>query len=301
MKRSCPTISELLAFDALARQGSLTHAAEELCITVSAVSKHVASLEAFLDQALVRKVGRGLELTALGRTYWQKTAPNLRALEAASFEIKVASPRSGLLTLASVPTFLTKWLIPRLPAFRKHSPETTLSFSQHLGANEDIPSGVDAAIRYGSGRWPNLLADYIAGREFVLIYSPTLSKSGAKRKSGLDVTRETLLHHEQAGQAWEHWAKRQELGLSKVLVGPRFAQYSSLIQAAISGLGVGLVPKVLVLDELRDGVLHTSADPPIQLDQGHYLCYSPERLNLPVFAAFRTWILAEGQLDSRRF
>jgi LysR family transcriptional regulator, glycine cleavage system transcriptional activator len=295
MKRVCPTITELLAFDALARQGSLTQAAHELCVTVSAISKQLTSLENFLDQALVRKEGRGIELTALGRIYWQKIAPSLRALEAATFDVRTNNQTAGLLTLASVPTFLTKWLIPRLPDFRRQNPSTTLSFSQHLNANESLPLGVDAAIRYGSGHWPNVQADYIAGKEFVLIYSPTLIQTDQKSKATINVTQQTLLHHEQAGKAWVQWAEREGWNPTQVMVGPRFAQYSALIQATISGLGIGLVPQVLVLDELKEGTLLANASPPIELDQGHYLCYATDRLNLPVFAAFRSWILEQGQ------
>lgn len=295
MKRACPTMHELLAFDAVARHESLTQAAATLCVTVSAVSKQLTSLEDFVGQPLLQKQGRGVQLTAQGRIYWQKIAGGLRSIETATFEARSGNTGAGILTLASVPTFLTKWLIPRLPDFRGQHPGITLSFSQHLAAGESIPPGVDAAIRYGSGDWPGTASDYIAGREFVLIAAPSLSASRQLLRPA-DIASHTALHHEQAPTAWRQWAACHGVPETLTLSGPRFAQYSALIQAAVSGLGVGLVPEVLVLDELARGELVVPCGESVEVDQGHYLCFTADRLNLPVFSAFRNWILKQGAM-----
>lgn len=79
------------------------------------------------------------------------------------------------------------------------------------------------------------------------------------------------------------------------MAGPRFAQYTSLIQAVLSGLGLGLVPRILVLEELADDSLHIPCGTSVAVDQGHYLCYRADRLKLPAFAAFRAWVLEEGR------
>ena len=302
MKRLCPTIHELLAFDAVARSESLTQAASSLCITISAVSKQISSLEQFVGRQLLQKSGRGVVLTDHGRIYWQKIASSLRALETATFEMQSGNGDAGILTLASVPTFLTKWLIPRLPDFRKTAPSVTLSFSQHLGAFEEMPSGVDVAIRYGHGEWPGVVSDYIAGKEFVLIASPTLVANEGL-KSPPDVLHSTLLHHEGAPTAWRQWATRHSVMESSVQSGPRFAQYSAVIQAAVSGLGVALVPRILVLEELGDASVVVPCGETITVDQGHYLCFRPDRADVPVLAAFRSWILRQvrqraDQLDT---
>jgi LysR family glycine cleavage system transcriptional activator len=294
MKRLCPTIHELLAFDAVARTESLTLAAGSLCITISAVSKQVSSLEEFVGRQLLQKNGRGVMLTNHGRIYWQKISGNLRALETATFEMQSGDGDTGVLTLASVPTFLTKWLIPRLPAFRKTSPSVTLSFSQHLSAFEEMPSGVDIAIRYGRGEWPGVVSDYIAGKEFVLIASPGLVATG-RMKSPSGIPNSTLLHHEGAPTAWRQWAASHNIAESEVQSGPRFAQYSAVIQAVISGLGVGLVPRILVLEELADASVLVPCGEAITVDQGHYLCFKAERADVPVLAAFRSWILGEAR------
>jgi LysR family transcriptional regulator, glycine cleavage system transcriptional activator len=294
MKRLCPTIHELLAFDAVARCESLTQAASALCITVSAVSKQISSLEGFVGRQLLQKQGRGVTLTGHGRIYWQKISGSLRALETATFEMQSGDGDTGILTLASVPTFLTKWLIPRLPDFRKTAPSVTLSFSQHLGAFDEMPSGVDVAIRYGHGEWPGVVSDYIAGKEFVLIASPGLV-SAEGLNSVAQVSKRTLLHHEGAPTAWRQWAASHGVPESSVQSGPRFAQYSAVIQAAISGLGVGLVPRILVLEELADESVVAPCGHAITVDQGHYLCFKAERAEVSVLAAFRGWILTQAR------
>ena len=293
MKRLCPTIHELLAFDAVARFESLTQAASTLCITVSAVSKQISSLEEFVGRQLLQKQGRGVALTGHGRIYWQKISGSLRALETATFEMQSGNGDTGILTLASVPTFLTKWLIPRLPDFRKTAPSVTLSFNQHLGAFEDMPPGVDVAIRYGHGGWPGVVSDYIAGKEFVLIASPGLV--GAENLTTIQqASKSTLLHHEGAPTAWRQWASRHSVPESGVQSGPRFAQYSAVIQAVVSGLGVALVPRILVLEELADAAVIIPCGDTITVDQGHYLCFKAERADVPVLRAFRSWILGQS-------
>lgn len=293
MKRTCPTIQELLALDAVARYQNMTEAAGALCITVSAVSKQLGGLESFLGIPLLEKRGRNVQLTRDARAYWQRVSGGLREIETATFELRAgmsgADRVSGLLTLASVPTFLTKWLIPRLPEFRRLHPGITLSFGQHMFRDSALAPGVDAAIRYGAGGWPDLVSEYIGGREFVPVGAPDVL--GGKRTDGATALRgHPLLHHEEAPGAWRQWAAHHGAVDLPTLTGPWFTQYSALIQAVTSGLGVGLVPSLLVREELAQGGLITLTDMSVELDQGHYLCFRPERADSAALAVFRHWI-----------
>jgi DNA-binding transcriptional LysR family regulator len=290
MKRICPTIQELLAFDATARYESMTMAAEGLCLTVSAVSKQLAALEGFIGKPLMVKKGRGVQLTLTGREFWVKISPALRSIESATIDAVANDSGGGILTLASAPTFLTKWLIPHLSDFRRQHPGVTFSFNQHLGLNEALAFDVDAAIRYGSGNWLGVVSDYIAGREFVCIYSPELLKNGKRIEAPGDLLDHALLHHEEAPYAWNTWGTQHGLDQVRVLSGPRFVQYSALIQAVLNGFGVGLVPRILVEEELQEGRAIVLGNP-VDVDQGHYLCYNANRLERPAFAAFRAWLM----------
>ena len=294
MKRTCPTIQELLALDAVARYQNMTQAAGALCITVSAVSKQLGSLEQFLGLPLLERRGRSVQLTREARAYWQRVSAGLREIETATFEMRAAASGAagevtGLLTLSSVPTFLTKWLIPRLPNFRRQHPGITLSFGQHMFRDAALAPGVDAAIRFGVGNWPDLISEYIGGRDFVPVGAPDLL--GGKRGDGPAALRGySLLHHDEAPSAWKQWAARHGASDLPTLTGPRFAQYSALIQAVTGGLGVGLVPRLLVEEELAQGHLLTLDDMAVSLDQGHYLCFRAERAGSPVLGVFREWI-----------
>jgi len=248
-------------------------------------------LERFVERPLLQKNGRSVQLTPQGQMYWQKISGSLRAIEAATFELRSQVSGTGILTLASVPTFLTKWLIPRLPSFRQQFPGVTLSFYQHLAVNESIPPNVDVAIRYGSGEWPDAISDYIAGREFVPVCSPSLFGSVHRAILPGDLAGHALLHHREATSAWHQWAVKHSVTDLHDQSGPRFAQYSSVIQAAVSGLGIALVPRCLVQDELKQQTLICPCDDSVTIDQGHYLCYRPDRKNSPLLVAFRSWIL----------
>lgn len=294
MKRDCPTIQELLALDAVARHSSLTLAAASLCVTTSAVSKQIASLETFLGAALLQKVGRGVQLTPVGRTYWLKITGSLRALETATYEVRAGADSNAVLTLSCVPTFFTRWLIPRLPHFRQTHPRVTLSFSRHLAPLENLPAHVDAAIRYNPADYPGVVNEYIAGREFVAIASSALMQGEHRIQAPADVLSHTLLHHEEAQGAWSQWAVAHGISGQSLIAGPRFAQYSALIQAVRCGLGIAFVPHILVEDELAEGVLVMPFEGTTAVEHGHYLCYRPDRMHFPAFAQLREWLLREG-------
>jgi DNA-binding transcriptional LysR family regulator len=155
---------------------------------------------------------------------------------------------------------------------------------------------VDAAIRYGHGEWPGVVSDYLAGKEFVLLAAPGLISSSGLGTPG-DIPEHTLLHHEGAPSAWRQWASCHGVAESAVQSGPRFAQYSAVIQAVVSGLGIGLVPRILVLEELANGSVAIPCGNTVTVDQGHYLCFRADRMELPVLAAFRSWILAQAQAE----
>ncbi len=298
MKRACPTIQELLAFDAVARYESVTLAAKELCISISGVSKQIAGLESYVGKLLFVKNGRGVALTAVGREYWRQIAPNLRAIEAATLAVRAAENGDATLIVASVPTFLARWLIPRLTDFRRHHPSIAFSFRQHVDPGEIFPADVDGVISHAPGGWPNVICDYITGRDFVCIRSPELELNGVPQLQAADMLKNTLLHLEHAPLSWRSWAAQHGLDEAQALAGPRFAQYSAVIQAVVSGLGIGLVPWCLVEKSFMRGqvdIIRTFAREP----QGHYLCYRPDRVERPVFRLFRAWLLDQGRRDKR--
>jgi DNA-binding transcriptional LysR family regulator len=299
MKRICPTIQELLAFDAVARHESLTRAANELCISVSGVSKQVAGLEAFVGKLLLTKNGRGVQLTAAGMDYWRKISKSLRMIETATTEVRKDKANSSLLVLACAPTFLSKWLVPRLPEFKNFYPDVSFVFKDHVGLNSSFPLDVDAVISHGPGNWPSVTKEYIAGQEFVCIYSPSLLKNGETIRKPKDLTGYPLLHLENSTLAWKKWANDYGVDEDETLFGPRFTQYSAVIQAAMSGLGIALVPRFLVNTQLQNGCIVAFSSLCYE-DQGHYICFRAEKLERPILSAFRLWLRDQKETGTER-
>ena len=292
MRRLCPSINELKAFEAVARHVSITHAAGELCVTQGAVSRQILSLEDWLGVKLFERIKQRMVLTDTGRAYLAKVRPSLAALEAATVELRAQRGTGGVFTLACAPTFGARWLIPRLPALNRIHPDITLSFAPYAQSPEFLTGGgPDAAIRFGEGVWPNEVADYVTGRELVVIAAPSVAK--ALRKPA-DVARHPLLHHTSVPHAWEDWRAAMDVAKLDTYAGPRFDQYSLLIQAVVAGLGVALVPECLVREELASGKVRAVYSNTIKGWKGYYLCYPEDRQHLPALVAFRSWLLGQA-------
>lgn len=114
MRRKIPPLQTLVCFDAAARHESYTRAAQELALTQSAVSRQIGTLEAFLGVALFRRTRHGVALTASGAAYARQTAKRLEAMERDTLDAMAHQGEGGSLSLAAVPTFATRWLMPRL-------------------------------------------------------------------------------------------------------------------------------------------------------------------------------------------
>ena len=229
-------------------------------------------------------------LTHAGRTYLSKAQPALRTLAAASLEL-LANRGSGVtLTLASVPTFTTKWLTPRPGEFSAAHPNVTLNFRQHLSGNDPFPPEVDAAIRFGDGTWPGVISEYIAGHEYMVCCTPVFLRRHPLLRRRAAFNDVALLQHHAVPSAWSEWCSARRVTAANVFAGPRFEQYVSLIRAAAEGMGLALAPKCLLQDELASGELVEPFDSQASLAYGHFLCYMKDRLDSPVLQSFRTWL-----------
>ncbi len=290
MKLQIPNITALQAFEAAARHGSFTRAAVELCVTQGAVSRHIAQIESFVGVALFERVRKRVVLTSAGTAYLRRVRPALAELASATTELRVHRGIGGRLRLASLPTFNAKWLVPRLPRFIARHPEVMLDFAPYVEGYDFSRPDLDCAIRFGEGVWPGAAAEYIDGRRMVPVVAPSL---WPRRTPAGQLQKLTLLHHASVEGAWSDWL--QAAGLQQVNghVGPRFDQYSVIIQAAVAGLGAALVPLCLVDEEIRAGRLRVPVDLPYEGLRGYYLCYPEGRSTWPPLAAFRAWLKSE--------
>lgn len=274
------------------RFGSISRAAESLCLTQSAVSKQVQELERWIGVALFERIRKRLSLTPAGIRYEAAVRPLLAQLEAATLDLITSSDGGGSLNLSTLPTFGAKWLIPRLPAFQATHPQLALNFVPYIHGYDFHRVDLDCSILFGSGHWPGAIADYLIGREVVLIAPPAALLS-TPLKQAADIAKYVLLQHVSVPQAWVRWCHTHDVRGVNPLAGPQLDQYHSLIRAVSAGMGVALVPRCLVQDDISNGLVSLPLDDGYVGDMGYYLCYPEARSHLEPLVNFRKWLLME--------
>lgn len=150
MRRMLPTIQSLLCFESAAKHASYTQAAQELSLTQSAVSRQVKQLEEFLGLTLFNRTRHGVELTHSGQQYYQAIKGHLLALERSTLELIAHKGLGGSLKLGVVPTFATRWLLPRLREFNTLHPEVTVHLETSTRPFLFSEQAFDAAVYTGT-------------------------------------------------------------------------------------------------------------------------------------------------------
>lgn len=289
-RRSLPSTTSLTAFEAAARHSSCTGAASELFLTVGAVSKQIRSLEDALGVALFSRLSHGLILTDAGKIYLESIRPVLAQLDAATTRAITAHLTKRTLMLRVFPALAERWLVPRFADFLEKYPEIDVQFTTYLSSDR-IETSTDAAIRYGEGRWPGQSAEYLIGRKMMLVASPMLfARLGLPTKPA-DVFLHTLLQHVEVPNAWKDLRKAYRIrgNLQDRFI--RCDYYSVLIRAAISGMGMALIPEFLVREELDSGVLINPLVMTYEARSGYYFMCSEAKKSDPVLGLLRNWLL----------
>lgn len=291
-RRFLPSLSLLSAFEAAARTGSITAAARELDLTQSAVSRQIKALEEQLGVELFLRERQTIRLTVAGDGYAREIREALRRISSASLNLR-ANPHGGTLNLAILPTFGTRWLAPRLGRFLAANPGITINLVTRLSPFDFRLDAIDAAIHFGQPSWPGGDLDFLMTETTVPACSPSF-KVKHHIEVPEDLLKVPLLHLTTRPDAWEQWFKRNEVPFSSVH-GMLFDQFATAAQAAISGLGVALLPVFLIRDELARGELVAAVDREMESSERYFLAYPRERAGYPPLAAFRRWIVAEAR------
>ena len=292
MKRRIPSTAALVAFDASARHESFTRAADELALTQSAVCRQVAGLESMLGVKLFRRTRRGVKLTDEGRGYAVRIAERLDALERDTLELMAGAGGLPVIDLAVVPTFGTRWLLPRLPQFMAGAVQVNLHTRTRPFLFDD--THFDAAIYAGDGHWPGCITHKVLAERLIAVCSPALllPQDGPitlDRLSRLPLLQQTTRPH-----AWRRWFEAAGLACEGDLRGPRYEQFSMSVQAAVLGLGVALVPDFLVADELAQGRLCQAVPQAHDSDRAYYFVVPEGREHEPLLARFGRWLAASA-------
>lgn len=302
MRRKIPSTLALSAFEAAARHQSFTKAADELAVTQSAVCRQIGALEDFLGVKLFRRSRRGVALTEAGLAYSRKVTARLDDVERDTLELMATGGSGGTLELGVVPTFATKWLLPRLPRFLALHPAITVNFSARARPFLFDDTPLDAAIHAGAATWPGTEGTLLMHEELVAVCSPGSPGSPGSPmplRGAADWERQPLLQISTRPDNWRDWFRSQGLDVANAMAGPRFELFSMVAEAAVHGMGIALVPRMLIEDELARGTLVQVTPHVYRSDRSYRLLYPERKAGHAPLAAFRTWLDSEAA-DYRR-
>lgn len=297
MRRKIPSLQALACFDAAARHESYTRAAQELALTQSAVSRQITALEEFLGIALFRRTRHGVVLTDAGSQYARQIAPRLQALERDTLDA-MAGQGSGAIHLAAVPTFATRWLIPRLPQLAAIHPEITVHIETRTRPFMFTESPFDAALYAGTqeqvNNWAGTRSVRLLSEDVVPVCSPKFLGTQTTL-SPAAIAQLPLLQQSTRPAAWRQWFDAAGVTAPAALSGPRFELFSMTAAAAANGLGLALVPRLLIEAELQRGELKVACNQPLEGLRAYYLV-TPERDDVrPVTTVFLDWLKQVAQ------
>lgn len=291
MSRRLPSLNALRAFEAAARHLSFVRAADELHVTPAAISQQIKLLEDQLGVALFLR-GKKLALSAAAGATLPLISAAFDQLERAVMQVK-ADEMAGTLLVSVPPAFAARWLIPRLDDFNSRHPEVELRLLATRKLVDFRVDDVDAAIRFGSGNYPDLQVERLMRETIVPVASPVLAQSIASAQA---LSRATLIEDEWhttlgAFPDWGTWLASLGVESEAPLRIRRFGDANLTIQAAIAGMGVALAWHSLVVDDLKTGRLVRLLDRTIASELGYHLVIPHHRAGLTRVTAFRTWML----------
>lgn len=288
--RYLPDSRTLFIFDAAARHENFTKAAIDCALSHSAVCRQISKLEDALGLKLFARANRRVTLTDAGREYWSTVRVHLSRLEHDTRQFVRHGGKGRVVELATLPTMATKWLIPLLKDFYRHHSDITVNLAVRTRPFLFSEESFHAAIHHGSGRWPGARCDYLFAEECAAVCSPAFPNLRRLRKG--DFRDAVLLHQSTRPDAWNQWFA--ESGGESATVarhGPSFELFTMLSRAAEQGLGVALIPRFLITEELARGSLVVANERCLTTNSAYHFAYPESGLN-SAGERFRDWVLA---------
>ncbi len=269
-RRILPSHAVLRSFECAARHESFTLAAEELNLTQSAVSRQVRELEQTLETELFRRVGRRIVLTEAGQVFARELAVDLENIHQTIVKAMSTGQRGSALRVAVLPSFASRWLIPRLSQFMDLHPDIEVSFATKLNPFDIERERFDLAIHFGQDNWPNVKMEVLCSETLIAVCSPKFKERYAINETS-DLCDAPLLHMESRPSAWSVFFNETNTVGKNAHVGKYFDQFSMVISAATASLGAALIPTYLIEKELSTGALSKLDETTVTTKNNYYL------------------------------
>ncbi|MDK4712623.1 LysR substrate-binding domain-containing protein [Rhizobium sp. CNPSo 4039] len=278
-------LASLRAFEAAIRHESFAKAAAELNLTAAGVSQHVRTLEEWLGVKLFTRHARGVTATMAGRDFGAAVANGLGHIDIAARQLRLAGSNRPV-SVACIASVATRWLIPRLPAFKKEYPEIQINIVYALDARTPEEASVDLLIRHGPRPSTHAISLLTAETR------PTCSREYERRHGPIGTPADLLnldLLHDETTAAWTRWFALEGIHQPS-RAGPIFADFGLMIGSVIGGQGVGLCPSALIAEELDNGTLVALSNTALDTDKSYWLIEA-NRLSDEA-ETFRNWLVA---------
>lgn len=280
------------AFEVAARHMSFTKAAVELYVTRGAVSRQVGLLEAWLGTPLFRRSLSQLTLTEAGRSYLAVVTPALDRIAVASTQLlEQAAPTA--LRVSAPPSFMMRWLIPRMSGFQRRHPDVEIKLSTLIGPVNFQENDYDVAIRGAHEPAPHCCSVPFMTETIVPVCHVDLLEGG-RLGSPQDLASHTLITYGTELMPWSEWLKAAGVPDLRPASMLKFEQLYFALQAAAEGLGVALVPLFLVADDITQGHLCAPFGTLAALQRVYFANYSASSTNTAVIESFCEWLVREG-------
>lgn len=284
MTARIPPIQCLLTFEALARLRSVTQAAEELCVTPSAVSHRVKQLEQIIGAKLFGRAD--FSLTTDGSEYLAHVREGLAILE--RFPGQDAMQGKRKLRVAVTPTFSRSILMPRLRAFIEAYPEIDLTLQVSIPLLDVVAEDADLIIRFGTGRYADVEHLCLMTDEVTPLASPAFLRENGPFDS-IEELRDAKLIKSPL-EPWRTWFLAHGLDVVEPAEGSSFNDIGLMCDAAAQGLGIALVRLKLGQPWLENGSLERLSDRNVPSPHAHYLCWRTGAMDRWEVAAFADWL-----------
>ena len=289
---SVPPLTNLLAFEAVARRRSFALAAVELHVTASAISHQVTRLEAHVGVRLFERSAHGVRLSTAGEQYLSRIGGALAAIAAASDDLRLGVSNS--LYVSSSPSFAALWLAPRLKRFAQAHPEISFNMSATPLHSDFALGQADIDIRYGIPQWAGLVVEPLFVERIVPLASPTFIREHRLRRPEqlLDVP---LIQSNVSIVQWADWFSAHTDKRAPSRFSMRFDRAHMSLDAAAQGLGVALESMVIGAGHLADGRLRAVFGSGKAVEaKVHFAVYPARHAKRAPVEAFLGWLHGEA-------
>jgi LysR family transcriptional regulator, glycine cleavage system transcriptional activator len=293
MSRSFPPFAAVRAFEAAARHLSFKQAADELCLSPSAISHQIRALEEYLDTALFERSGNQMKLTLTGQGYAGKLTGLLDAFDTTTRS--ACNEESRTFNILCTPGFAARWLVPRLDKI-SFGDRVRLKVSIGAPSTDFTTNDSDLVIQWSDDPTPGVKTEKLMVSKRYPVICPILKAKKNIRKPE-DLSRVPLMHDETA-DSWKEWFTSVGVAPPPMPCGPVFPNCELATTAAEKGQGVALAYDMMVQDTLLSGRL-------VRLFQAvtlpkliYSIAYPEANSKDPMIQAFRDWIFAEVQTQN---